>query len=91
VAFFVEKWMPIYLLANEEYKCKNYAKALEETFVELDFLLLSDEGHEKMKDIVLGIKQKLRGAAAKLDVTEEREIKGLAFQAGCTSCVCLVT
>lgn len=53
---FCEKYMPEYLLSNEEYKCKNYQKALEETFVELDWLLLSDEGHEKMKSIVLEMK-----------------------------------
>lgn len=37
------------LINNEEYKSKNYAKALEETFVEIDYLLTSDEGYEKMK------------------------------------------
>jgi len=37
---FCEKWMPSYLKDNEEYKCKNYAKAFEEVFVELDYLLL---------------------------------------------------
>lgn len=41
---------------NEEYKMKNYAKALEQSFVETDFLLLSDEGLEKMKAIVLEMK-----------------------------------
>lgn len=48
--------MPIILLSNDEYKCKNYQKALEETFVEIDYMLLSDEGHEKMKGIVLDMK-----------------------------------
>lgn len=65
---FCEKYMPMYLLNNEEYKCKNYQKALEETFVELDYLLLSDEGHEMMKQIVLEMKQAVRGASAKLDI-----------------------
>lgn len=91
VALFCEKYMTDYLMNNEEYKCKNYAKALEETFVELDYMLLSEEGHEKMKGIVLEIKQAQRGPTAKLDIQEERDIKGLAFQAGCTSCVCLIT
>lgn len=53
VAMFCEKYMPEVLLANEEYKKKNYAKALEETFVELDYMLLSDEGATKMKGILL--------------------------------------
>ena len=53
---------------NEEYKCKNFQKALEETFVELDYMLLSDEGHEKMKQIVLEMKQAVRGPTAKLDI-----------------------
>jgi serine/threonine protein phosphatase PrpC len=76
---FCEKYMPIYLMANEEYKCKNYQKALEETFVELDFLLVSDEGHEKMKEIQLELKQAIRGPTAKLDIHELKEIKCLAF------------
>lgn len=91
VAMFCEKYMPEYLLNNEEYKCKNYQKALEETFVELDYLLVSDQGHEKMKGIVLEMKQAVRGPTAKLDIQEVKEIKSLAFQAGCTSCVVLIT
>jgi hypothetical protein len=43
-------------MANLEYKNKNYAKALEETFVEVDYMLLSDEGTEKLKKIVLDLK-----------------------------------
>ena len=50
---FCERYMPELLMSNENYSSKNYAKALEETFVELDYLLLSDEGFEKMKGIVL--------------------------------------
>mgnify|MGYP006187146659 CR=1 FL=1 len=48
---FCEKHFIRMLMDNEEYKCKNYSKALEETFVEIDFLLLSDEGHDLMRDI----------------------------------------
>lgn len=44
VAFFCEKHMPALLTSNDEYKAKNYEKALQETFVEMDWLLLSDEG-----------------------------------------------
>jgi len=80
-----------YLLNNEEYKCKNYQKALEEVFVELDYLLVNEEGWEKMKGILLSMKQAVRGPGAKLDIQEERDIKGIPFQAGCTSCVCLIT
>jgi serine/threonine protein phosphatase PrpC len=57
VAMFCEKYLPDLLLNNQEYKNKNYQKALEETFVETDYLLLSEEGHEKMKSIVLALKQ----------------------------------
>ena len=46
---FCEKYMPQVLMSNEEYKKKNYQKALEETFVELDYMLLSDEGTDKLK------------------------------------------
>lgn len=44
-----------------------------------------------MKEIVLEQKRAIRGPGAKLDIQEERDIKSLAFQAGCTSCVCLIT
>ena len=37
------------LINNDEYKTKNYEKALQETFVEIDYLLLSDEGQSKME------------------------------------------
>lgn len=67
------------LMENDEYKNKNYARALEEVFVEIDYLLINPEGHEKMKDIVLAMKQQVRGPAAKLELAEEREIKSLAF------------
>ena len=67
------------LIDNEEYQKKNYARALEETFVEIDYLLISPEGQEKMKEIVLQLKQTVRGPAAKLDFSEEKEIKSLAF------------
>ena len=76
---------------NDEYKSKNYPKALEETFVEIDYLLISEEGHDLMRQIVLEMKKAIRGNAAKLDIQEEREIKSLAFCTGCTSCVVLIT
>lgn len=88
---FCEKYFPEVLLSSEEYKQKNYPKALEETFVELDYLLLSDEGTEKLKMIQLELKRQVKGSNAKLDITEEREIKSLPFQAGCTACVVLIT
>jgi len=45
--------MPEMLMSNQEYQNKNYQKALEETFVEVDYMLLSDEGNDKMRKIVL--------------------------------------
>lgn len=78
-------------MSNQEYKNKNFAKALEETFVELDYMLISDEGFEKLKKIATEIKQSTRGPGAKLDMQEEREVRLIPFQAGCTSNVILVT
>ena len=40
---------------------------MEETFVEVDYMLLSDEGYDKMRKIVLEMKQAVRGPGAKLD------------------------
>jgi hypothetical protein len=76
---FCDKYMPIWLLDNPEYQKGNYARALEEVFVELDYMLINDEGHEKMRNIVLDMKKAVRGPASKLDPAEEKEIKGLAF------------
>lgn len=76
---FCEKYLPEILLAHPEYKNKNYSKALEDTFVETDYMLLSDEGTEKLKQIVLELKRQVRGPTAKLDIAEEREIKSLPF------------
>ena len=71
--------MPELLLSNAEYQKKNFARALEEVFVELDYMLINEEGQEKMKEIVLQMKRTVRGPAAKLDPAEEKEIKSLAF------------
>ena len=59
--------------------------------MEIDYLLVSEEGLELMKAIVLEMKKLMRGPTAKLDMQEERDIKGIPFSAGCTACVCLVT
>ena len=48
--------MPPMLINSEEYKKKNYARALEETFVEIDYLLINEEGHNLMRQIVLEMK-----------------------------------
>ena len=40
-------------MANENYPKGNYQKALEETFVELDYLLVSEEGYKLMSELVL--------------------------------------
>jgi len=40
-------------MANENYPKGNYQTALEETFVELDYLLVSEEGFNIMKELVL--------------------------------------
>ena len=53
VAMFCEKYMPEILTNNAEYTKGNFARALEETFVELDYMLINEEGQEKMKEIVL--------------------------------------
>jgi len=53
---FCEKFMPDYLMNSQEYKNRNFARALEETFVELDYLLLNEEGWDKMKGIALAMK-----------------------------------
>lgn len=93
IAFFCEKHFISVLINMETYKNKEYERALEETFVELDYLLLSEEGWDLMKQCLIDIKNKHAGKKAfdKLDQSEEREIKGLAFNAGCTSCVVLIT
>ena len=41
------------LMSNQEYQNKNYQKALEETFVKIDYMLLSEKKKKKMRKIVL--------------------------------------
>ena len=91
VAMFCEKYFPIILQANDEYKARNYEKALEESMVETDFMLVNEEGHEKIAEVLLEMKREIRGPTAKLDLAEVREIKQVPFSAGCTACICLVT
>jgi len=79
------------LTSNEDYINKNYEKALTDVFVEIDYLLINEEGHEKMQEVLLELKREVRGPTAKLDMAEIREIKSIPFAAGCTSCVCLIT
>lgn len=46
-----------------------------------------------MRQCLLDLKNKAAGKSiyTKLDLAEEREINGLAFNAGCTACVVLIT
>ena len=53
VAIFCDWYLSQILMDNQHYKNANYEQALRETFVEVDYMLLSDEGHEKLKEIVL--------------------------------------
>lgn len=91
VAFFCEKHMPTLLTSNDEYKAKNYEKALQETFVEMDWLLLSDEGQKLVEAIYLQMKQAIKGPTAKLDEMDREECRAIPFNAGCTACVILIT
>ena len=79
MAMFCERHFPPMLMNNEEYKKKNYQQALEETFMEIDFLLVNEEGFELMKQIILEMKRAVRGSTAKLDLQEEREVKAIPF------------
>ena len=64
---------------------------MKETFVELDYLLLSDEGSAMIEQILLQMKQAIRGPTVKLEPIEIKESKAIPFNAGCTACVCLIT
>ena len=50
VAKFCGKYFPIELRENASYKKKDYKKALEETFLKMDELLLSEKGPEMLKE-----------------------------------------
>ena len=56
-------------------------------------MLLTEEGWDLMRQCLIDLKNKNAGGKtySALDPGEEREIKGLAFNAGCTSCVVLIT
>jgi len=90
VAIFCEKYMPEMLVNHEAYLKGDYKKALEDTFVEIDFRLISDEGAKLLKQITIDLKKEKTGDGT-LDKQELEELKQTPFGAGCTSCVCLVT
>ena len=75
MAKFCEKYMPAMLTSNEDYIQKSYERALTDVFVELDYLLVNEVGHEKMQEVLLEMKREIRGPTAKLDMSEIREIK----------------
>ena len=49
VAKFCAEYFGPELKKNENYKNKNYKKALEENFLKMDEILVSDEGHNILK------------------------------------------
>jgi len=56
-------------------------------------MLINEEGWEMMRQCVLDLKNKAAGSKihTKLSTSEEHDLKGMAFNAGCTSCVVLIT
>ena len=48
---------------------------MQETFVEIDYMLLSDEGHEKLKEIVIAHKTKGNGPVPTLEKEDENNIR----------------
>lgn len=83
IARFVEAHMVDELKKLETFKKGNYKQALIEVFLQLDKMILSD----KYKKELVGISQK-HGQMASGQTFDGSE---LAFQAGCTACVALVT
>jgi len=49
------------LINNDAYKNKEYERALEEVFVEMDYMLLTEEGWDLMKVCLIEIKNKHAG------------------------------
>ena len=80
VAQFCENHFTEILKNLESYKTGNYKIALQEAFVEIDFMLVSSEGHQLMKKIYK------ENQNSGMDI-----IKGIAFTEGCTACVVLIT
>jgi serine/threonine protein phosphatase PrpC len=50
VAKFCAKYMPIELLKNENFQAENYKTALEEVFLKMDSLLVSENGADLLKE-----------------------------------------
>jgi len=78
------------LVNNANYLKGKYEKALEETFIEIDYRLVSDEGSKLLKEITMDLKKEKTGDGT-LNAEELDELKNIPVGAGCTSCVCLVT
>ena len=50
VAKFCEKYFPIELVKNEKFKQENYKEALEETFLQMDIMLLSENSSDLLRE-----------------------------------------
>lgn len=83
VARFVEAHMVDELKKLETFKKGNYKQALIDTFLLLDKMLLSDKHKKELTTISQKYGQMASGQT--FDGSE------LAYQAGCTACVALVT
>lgn len=60
--------------------------------MEVDYMLLSDEGHEKLKNIIISQKkQNKNGPIYQMDHEEEMQLRQVPFSMGTTACVCLIT
>jgi len=90
VAIFCEKYMPEMLVNNPNYLAGKYEKALTETFIEIDYRVISDEGAKLLKQIAIDLKKEKTGETS-LNKEELEELKQTPFGAGCTSCVVLMT
>ena len=83
VAHFVENHLVEELKKNENFKKANYRQALQEVFLTIDRMLLTDAGKKELAAI-----SKKQGAMASGHVYDGGD---LAVQAGCTCCVALIT
>jgi serine/threonine protein phosphatase PrpC len=75
VSKFCEEYFTSILVNMKSYQSKNYELALQEAFVEIDYLLVSNEGHKLMRQIC----------------SNNQPMKEIAFNEGCTACVVLIT
>jgi serine/threonine protein phosphatase PrpC len=76
------------LLCNKNFISANYEKALTETFIKMDDLMLTEDGNKELNTYTV---KEVEGKGDEFNPYSDMDVEGnIATCCGCTACVCLV-